>query len=235
MIITFFYIFICNKCYKYVDLYIFLLYIINGGLNYLIIMNIKMKEIINKIYSYEQYYDKDTIVKSTQDICEYIGYLVEGSLKIIDYCIDGKEKIIKCIDANSFFGNNLIYSNMSTYPGYIIASSYLHIQFIKKEIFENELKKNKEFMIKYLNYISKEIIYMQNMLKIYSHTSSKEKLMSFFKYRCKLNNSNFFNYQSHSELAQSLNMPRPSFSRSLYALEKENLIKCVKKRIYILF
>lgn len=194
-----------------------------------------MKEIINKIYSYEKYYDNDSIVKSTQDLCEYIGYVVEGSLKIINYCIDGKEKIIKCISNNNFFGNNLIYSNARTYPGYIIASSSLHIQFIKKEIFENELQRNKEFMIKYLNYISKEIIYMQNMLKIYSQTSSKEKLMSFFKYKCKLNNSNFFDYKSHNELAQSLNMPRPSFSRSLYDLKKENLIKCVKKRIFILF
>lgn len=193
-----------------------------------------MYKIIEKMASFKLNYKKEEIVKNAHDNCEYLGYLVSGSLRIINYYFDGKESIIKTISPNNFFGNHLIYSTNNHYPGFIIASSNSKIIYIKRERFEKELQENSAFLQMYLKLISKQVIEMQRIIKINFQTTLKEKIYALINYKCEINNSNFFTYKSQDELAQFLNIPRASFSRTLNKLVKEKLIFKKNKTIYIL-
>lgn len=189
---------------------------------------------ISKLFSFQQSYKKGEIIKCNQDNCEYIGFIAEGEIKIVDYNIDSKESIIKLLKQYDFFGNNLIYSSLKKYPYYIIAKTNSLIMYINKENFEKELSKNISFLKEYLYYLSKQYVQMQNLINIYKKSSLKEKIMVLIKYKCRENNSNFFSYKSHNEMAELLCVQRSSFSRSLYQLENEKKIKISHKKIYIL-
>lgn len=193
-----------------------------------------MYKVIEKIASFKLDYKKEEIVKNAHDKCDYLGYLVSGSLRIINYYFDGKESIIKTISPNNFFGNHLIYSSNNYYPGFIIASSNSTIMYIKKERFEKELQENNLFLHMYLKSISKQVIEMQKIIKINFQTTLKEKIYALINYKCEINNSNFFTYKSQDELAQILNIPRASFSRTLNILVKDKLIVKKNKTIYML-
>lgn len=205
----------------------------NLFINYYVLI-IKMQEYIKHISSYQVKYKKDSIIKNAHDICNYIGYVVSGFIKIVNYFLDGKETIIKTIGPNNFFGNFLIYGSNNHYPGYIIASTDATIIYIKQDTFETELCKNQDLLHYYLKYISTQVIEMQQTIKISNQPSLKEKIYALILYKCQINNSNYFKYKSQNELAQLINVPRSSFARTLKILENEKLIKKGNKIIKII-
>ncbi len=192
-----------------------------------------MRENILSLNTKKIYYSKNQIIKNQDDPCTSVGFILEGGIKIINYSSEDKEILIKETYANNFFGNYLIYSN-KPYPGILIASSDTVITYISKDVFEKALLKNESFLKKYLQYIANDYIKIHTKLKIFSNKKIKDKVFALISYKCIENNQLFFVFKSHQELADIINIPRPSFSRALYELQKEKKISINKKKIVLL-
>lgn len=166
-------------------------------------------------------YKKNDVIKNHGDICDSIGIVLSGSIKIIDITFYNKEFVIDILKTNELFGENLMFSSKNYYPGDLIAQTQTEIAFIDKNTFIKLLSDNHNFKIFYLSYISNKFIKLQKRLKILSQPSIEEKIIYFMQIN-QANGEVFI--QSITELSNYLNIPRPSLSRSISKLIREGVI-----------
>lgn len=181
-------------------------------------MNFNFDDKYYKIYNYS----KNEIIKNEGDLCDSIGIVLKGVIKISNYLINDTEFIISTLKANDMFGENLIFSNNNLYPGYITSISNSSIMFIKKNDFINLISVNNDFKLYYLSYVSNKFIELQTRIKILSQPTIKD----MFLFYLKLNkNTNGYTYiKSINSLSEYFNVPRPSLSRTVSLLIKDNII-----------
>ena len=179
-----------------------------------------------KIYSY----NKLETIKNEGDLCDSIGIILKGSINISNYLINDSEFVISNLNENDMFGENLMFSNHPYYPGYIYACTNTKIMFIKKNDFTELLSINNDFKIYYLQYISNKFIELQTRIKVLSQPSIKE----MFLYYIKINSKNNICYiKSITKVANYLNVPRPSLSRTISQLLNNNVIEIIDKNYKI--
>ena len=185
-------------------------------------MNIKIDEKYYKISTYK----KNEIIKNEGDICNSIGIILNGTIKISNYLINDSEFIISNLKESDMFGENLMFSKNNFYPGYIYASTNTTIIFINKESFIELLSINNEFKIYYLEYISNKFIELQTRIKILSQPSIKEMFLFYIKLHSK--DGKCF-IKSITEVSNYLNVPRPSLSRIISQLQNDSIIEIDNK------
>ena len=176
-------------------------------------------------------YKKGEIIKNEGDVCSSIGIILSGTISITNITYDNKEFLINILHEEVMFGENLIFLNNNRYPGTIICDQNCTIIFINKKHFIYLLQSDINFTNYYLNYISNSFSKIQNRLKILSQRTIKEKFLFFLKSESQRTNKPFVIIKSQTKLAQYLNIPRPSLTRTINQLEKEKIIN-KKKKIY---
>lgn len=176
-------------------------------------------------------FSKNEIIKEEKTVCDSVGIIIEGKIKISNITYSNDEYIIDILSSGSLFGENLIFSSNNFYPGNIISINKSKVIFISKKKFIEILQCNQQFLLFYLNFISNKYIELQKRIKIISQPSIKSK----FIYYLQINsiNNNGVKIRSITDLALYLNIPRPSLSRVILDLEKNKIIKRIKKYYFL--
>lgn len=175
----------------------------------------------NKYYKIFNY-NKNETIKNEGDVCDSIGIVIKGTVKISNFLINDTEFVISILEENDIFGENLMFSSNNFYPGYIYATTNASIMFIKKDAFIELLSIDNDFKLYYLRYISNKFIELQTRIKILSQPTIKEKFLFYLRLSSKKTGSCYI--KSITKLANYLNVPRPSLSRSISELIDENKI-----------
>lgn len=185
-------------------------------------MNFNIDNKYFKLYTY----NKLETIKNEGDLCDSIGIIIKGSINISNYLANDSEFIISHLDENDMFGENLMFSKNPYYPGYIYACTNTKIMYIKKNDFTNLLSTNNDFKIYYLEYISNKFIELQKRIKILSQPNIKEMFLYYIKINAK---NEYCHIKSITEVANYLNVPRPSLSRTISQLLNNNIIEIINK------
>ncbi len=180
------------------------------------------EELITKYNLKVTNYEKNEIIKNEGDVCNSVGIVLEGKIKISNITYFNSEYIIDILKSNDMFGENLIFTNYNKYPGEIIAISKTYILFISKTLFIHLIQKEIDFLFFYLNYISNKYIELQKRIKILCQSSIKDKLIYYL--QINKNNDNVVKISSVTDLSHYLNIPRPSLSRVISQLKNEKTI-----------
>lgn len=188
---------------------------------------------INSEYFIIKNYSKNDIIKNEGEICDSIGIIISGNIYISNILNNYNEFIITKLKDNEMFGESLIFSKKNKYPGSVIASSSCKIAFLKKNKFLQLLSIDEDFKLYYLQFISNRFIEMQNRLKILSQPSISEMFLYYLKIELKKSDNNYVIVKSISDVAEYLNVPRPSLSRTISQLIDEGLIKRINKKYYL--
>ncbi len=167
----------------------------------------------------------DTLFQEN-DICHFVGFVVEGKIKISSYTIYGNEVIYSIVNKNEFFGNNLIFSNAPKYKGNVVCLLDSIIYFISKENFLKILIENKNILSCYLLFQAERSKELNSKIKTLSLNDARER----FLYYLSINN-NMIHYQSITSLAVALNLRRETLSRLITTLIDEKVI--IKENKYI--
>ena len=174
-------------------------------------------------------YKKNEIVFNEGDKCNYIGLVESGSITITTYTYNEKEYEINNITDNGLFGEFIIF-NQAKYLGTGIATKNTTvIQITKFELLE--LLKNKSFSENYLTLISNINLKIQQKIKLLSQKEIRDKIMFLLLENKKITNNNTFFFETKEKLSLLLNITRPSLSRELINMKKDNLIEYDLKSI----
>ena len=191
----------------------------NAQINYLDYLKIKT-------------FKKDDIVFNEGDECQSIGLVLSGALQISTITILENEYSISTILPNDIFASTLLFSSNPKYLGYGICLKETKIAFITKDNFLHLLQADINILNNYLSFLANKRLLVQERLKILCQKNIKEKILFLLKSR--MDKDKTIYYSSKEKLALYLNIPRPSLSRELANMAKDNIIKYDRKSITLL-
>ena len=161
---------------------------------------------------------KGQILFHEEEICEKIGIVKTGLIKIISYSLSGMEIIYNEIKLGHLFGNNLLFSSDRRYRGNVIATLDSEVWLINKDNLLILLENNKSFLETYLSLQADFSKTLNFKIKLLSLSSAEERLIYFLKERQP------YKYQSITSLANELYLSRETLSRLVNKMDKEGLI-----------
>ncbi len=171
-------------------------------------------------------YLKNEIIFHENNLCEEVGVVLEGKIKIASYSYEGNEIIYNELGPQMVFGNNLVFSSDSYYRGNVIAITKAEIAYIKKDILINLMQENREFLLTYQKIQSDFGKSLNLQIKLLSLKDAKER----FDYYLYINKGRI-SFRSVTSLADSLYLKRETVSRLIHSLEQEGKIKIHNKTI----
>ncbi len=161
---------------------------------------------------------KGQILFREEEICEKIGIVKTGLIKIISYSLSGMEIIYNEVTPNHLFGNNLLFSSNRRYRGNVIAALDSEVWMINKDNLLILLENNKSFLETYLSLQADFSKTLNFKIKLLSLSSAEERLIYFLKERQP------YKYQTITSLANELYLSRETLSRLVSKMKKEGLI-----------
>lgn len=176
-----------------------------------------------KKYSTVKYYKNGEVIFNETDICKKIGYIEKGEISIITNTYLEKEETINFLRKNEFFGDVLLFSSNDTYLGHVVCEKDCTIRFFDEDdLFK--LFENKIILKAYLNNITSKTIKIKNENKLLKHKNITDRIMYYLYEEASRKNTNIIKIKNITNLAKILSIPRPSLSRELSRLQKENSI-----------
>ena len=169
-------------------------------------------------------YKKNTLIFQEGEICNSLGLILSGELTISTLTNYDKEYIIDVLHPNDIFGENLLFNQNNIFLGDGIISKDAEIIFISKDTLI-ELFKDKNFLTNYLFIVSSKTLKLRERLKLLSQKSVEEKIMFYLLNEYKKTGNPNIKIKSKEQLANILNLPRPSLSRELIKMQEKGLIK----------
>ena len=192
--------------------------------------NVSEKTYINNVKISK--FKANSLLFSEGEICDKIGIILNGEVKISTLTYENNEYIIQMLSKNDIFGDALIFSNDNKYLGDGIAVTDCEIIYLdKKRLFK--LMTSEIFLENYLKIISNKISKMSNRVKLLSQKSIEDRIMFYLISESKKNKTNIISISGKESLARILNIPRPSLSRELINLQNKGIIEYDKYYIKI--
>lgn len=187
------------------------------------------------VQSYEDnqlVFEKDSIVKN-------LGIVIDGELNLIAQKYNGTRVIITTLLLNDFFGEALIFSSEKRAPYDLVSVGNSMVIFIPYSFFFQTCTEACEFHSKLINnmltILSDKITMLNNKMQILNAETIKGKisvyLLSIYK---KINKMVFDIPMKRQEMAEFLNVTRPSLSRELSNMQSDNIIEIYRSTVKIL-
>lgn len=182
-------------------------------------------------------YEKDAHIFSQQDQPENVWILLEGSVAICSDSSAGSRNIITTLEqSGELFGEVFLFLNRDTYDFYAQATSKAIILKFPKSIFDHTCDKNcrhhSKLISNMLSILAQKAYYLNRKLQILSGTTLRKKIAEFLLQAASMDGRVVLS-MNREELADFLNVARPSLSRELMNMRKEGLIDIQKNEILI--
>lgn len=183
-------------------------------------------------------YEKDTMLFYQQDVPEKLFVLLEGIVAIGRDSISGKRNIITTINQpGELFGEVFLFLNKNQYDNYAIVVERVKVLQMPKEYLYHSCSRNCEYhtvlISNMLSILAQKAYYLNQKLQIMSSSSLRQKISQIL-----LQNTAAGGLVSlkmnREEMADFLNVARPSLSRELMNMQADGLIKMEGKKIKIL-
>ncbi len=168
-------------------------------------------------------YKRNEVIFNEGDLCNEVGFVEEGLISIKTNTYLNNEYEINNVGPNGAFGLFLVFSNDTYYFGTAIALKQTKVYVFSKENLLLALT-DKFFLLNYLKMHSNASVKVQEKVKVLSQGSIRDRIMFLLISHYKEHKDNVFKFKSKEILANYLCIPRPSLSRELGKLAKDNII-----------
>ena len=160
---------------------------------------------------------------------EELGVLLEGSLSIMKENIDGGRIIIDIVKPGELFGEIAVFTEKKLWPATVLANENSVAMFISPDKFTggclNACTYHRQLILNMLKIISEKALGLRKKVEYLSIKGMREKLCTYFWEQYKKNDNLMFVLpMKRGELADFLNVSRPSMSREMCRLRDEGLI-----------
>lgn len=204
-------------------------------------MNLQDFKLFNKVDSnqYLKYfkiidYKKEDVIFNEGEVCDHLSFVLDGEISVRTYSLNGKEEILNIIYPGGIFGDIISYSNKTTYIGHIISNRNSVVAHIKKTDWITLIQKDETLLINFLNHLTNKTFKTKMDNKLLLHKNIEDRIYFYLNTQIDKKKTRKIYITSVTKLANELNLPRPSVSRSLSNMETKGLIKRNKKEIEVL-
>ena len=202
--------------------------------------NIDKKEIpniLNNFKSQKKLYEKGNIIIDMGDKVEAIYIILNGKIEISKEYDDTRKNIVNILESGEIFAEAMALSTNKISQITAISLSKSEILKINiKDIFDNNLEKNKNIFIEnLLKIISDKNKFLSIKNDILSQKSLRSKIILYLEYMSNMQKSEKINIPySRDKLAEFISADRSALSRELNRLAKEKMIELNGNKINII-
>ncbi|SHI10775.1 cAMP-binding domain of CRP or a regulatory subunit of cAMP-dependent protein kinases [Clostridium collagenovorans DSM 3089] len=179
-------------------------------------------------------YSKDEIIAFEGEDINRVGIVLEGTINVQKHYISGKILNINHLKKGDLFGEVIIFSSMDKYPSTIVCDKRCKVAFIYKEDIVKLCKNDTKFLTKFMGILSNKILMLNNRVRVLSYSTIREKIADYLLNQYKIQGTMVLKIKDNREkLAENFGVARPSISRELINMKKEDLIDYNKSTITI--
>lgn len=192
--------------------------------------------LLSKIHYQIRSYEPENIIAYTNDRCENLYLLLEGSIRGEMFNYSGKNIVVSEIQAPDTFAEAFLFADKNKLLINIIANINTKVLVIYKDDFLKLLNENRRILDNYLNITSNRFVIVAEKVKFLMIKTVKGKLANYILDQEKENKSetSFKLGKTHKELAALFGITRPALTRNLLNLKNDGIIEINKKEITII-
>lgn len=176
-------------------------------------------------------YKNGDVVFNETDICNKVGYILKGKVKISTFTESEGEVTFNFLVTDEVFGDLLVFSDYPNYPGIAECLENTTISFLNKKKLLELFHEDNIFLTNFLNIITNKGVLLNKKNKLFAHKNIEERLTYYLLHMAKKVAKNKIYFKSVTDIAHILSIPRPSLSRVLHKMESEN--KLIIEKHYI--
>ena len=179
--------------------------------------------------AFNQTYNKGDVIGQTGDIQTSIGVVLEGEVLIQKEDYAGNRLIIGALGPGEVFGEVAAFAGVGVWPNMVLASSRCQILFIPVDKVTqpccNICNAHQVLTRNMLNIVARKAMTMNNRINYLKIKSMREKLAAYlYEQYQHTGNRTFMLTLNREQLADFLNVSRPSMSRELGRIRDEGII-----------
>lgn len=183
------------------------------------------KEYLREINIIHKTFERGQTIVSEDDLCDSIYFINSGLVVAKNIFFDGHESVIKLLTNYDTFGEALIFSNKNEYKATFICEKRTSVSIITYNEILTLLKLNHNFSLNLLNKISNNLVLLNDHIKILNKKTVKSKICTFLYLNyIEKKETTFTILYNKTSLALFLNIERPTLSKEINSLMKDNII-----------
>lgn len=183
-------------------------------------------------------FKKNSYIAVAGDYFESLGVLLSGQASLIKENAAGDRLMMAILKPGDIFGESAVFSGKSVWPATVVAQEACQVMFLPKQKILGECANlcswHHTIIENMLKDISDKVLRLNQKIEYLSMKSMRGKLSSFLLEQYKINGKpEFMLPMKRGELADFLNVSRPSMSRELCRMRDEGVIDFNRSSIQI--
>lgn len=176
----------------------------------------------------KDYNDGDYIVSIGEPLKE-IGLIVSGQVSVLKENVNGTQNIVTILNEGNTFGEVAAFNGTFTWPSTVSVQSQCTILFFNPKIILNPCSRSctfhKKLISNIIKLISKKATILNQKVEYLSIKSIRGKISKYILSKYNKDKNLYINFSlNREELANFLNVTRPSLSRELCKMRNEKII-----------
>ncbi|PKM52245.1 MAG: transcriptional regulator [Firmicutes bacterium HGW-Firmicutes-7] len=185
------------------------------------------------------HYKKGETIAIAGDPFEGIGIVLLGEVMITKENAAGNRVILTKLQKESIFGEMIAFSHMNTWPATVVVLEDCSIMFIESNKIvgscEQSCNSHTTLILNMLRIISKKALVLNRKVEYLAIKSMREKISTFLLEQFNIAEKNTFMIAlNRNELADFLNVSRPSMSREIAKMKDEGILDYYKSTFKII-
>ncbi|MFZ7133542.1 MAG: Crp/Fnr family transcriptional regulator [Eubacteriales bacterium] len=183
-------------------------------------------------------FDKNEYVTIEGDSFTGIGIMLMGEATISKENVAGNRIMVHLLKQGDIFGEMIAFSNRKTWPVSVMANQPSTVIFLPPQKLigncPNMCISHKELILNMLKIVSNRGLVLNKRLEYLSIKNVREKISTYLLELRELTGKDTFKFpMNRNELAEFLNVTRPSLSREMGRMRDEGMIDFQKSRIHL--
>lgn len=180
-------------------------------------------------------FGKNQVIAVEGEACSSIGIIINGSIDIKKILVSGKTVTITNMNIGDIFGEVLVFSETNKYPSTIIAAKDTKVLFISRASVLRLSHNNLSFLNNIMSLLANKVLLFNEKIRYLSMQTIRQKISNLLlDYYKKQNSLSLTLPFKRREMAELLDIPRPSLSREMIHMREDGLIDFNKSTVDIL-
>lgn len=192
-------------------------------------------QLLSSIHYSVHTYEPDGVVAFSNDKCDDLFILLDGSVKGEMVAYNEKSVVVSEIKAPDTFAEGFLFADKNILLVNIIALTEARVLSISKNELLKLFSKSSQILTNFLNITSNRFVVVSEKIKFLMFNTVRVKLATYILDREKehIGKKSFRLGKTHEELATLFAITRPVLTRNLLSLKKDGLIEINNKEITI--